>query len=55
MKNKILLFIIFIPIAILILISNCYAQPGEWTWMHGDSVSGKAAFSLKSAVRDSTR
>ena len=37
MKNKFLLFIIFIPIATWILISNCYAQPGEWTWMHGDN------------------
>jgi PKD repeat protein len=39
MKNKILLLIIFIPLARGILISNSYAQMGEWTWMHGDNFS----------------
>ena len=37
MKNKSLLFLIFISIAVGILISKSYAQSGEWTWMHGDN------------------
>ncbi len=37
MKNKTLLFLIFIQLTAGILVSDSYAQLGEWTWMHGDN------------------
>src|SRR5262245_58506394 len=39
MKNKFLLLFIF---SFPVFFSNSFAQPGEWTWVHGSNLSNAA-------------